>query len=209
MDRMKRRRWTAAGVFVGILAIAARVAAGASSEAGGDLTQRVEHLEKAVKDLRYSYRVEMRDLMDHIDDLRLRMALNRVVILNTDSPQLHRIETDSGTFFIVVKRKERTATGYLLHLQVGNPYAAAFRGVTLKMQWGKKWAPGSVVTTYEGWRKSLMSADFHYERSLEPGMWTPMVVEISPVMQRRLEYLECEMEVAEAQLKKRLKDAPR
>ena len=153
-------------------------------------------LEEMKTETRIKINQRVREEMDNVKNL-----IGKVVILDPNSKQFHKIETNTASFLLSLNNVERTSTGYLLSLHVGNPSAASYSDVMVTLRWGKKWIPNSFVT-YSSWRRSLRSAEFPYSGVLSAGSWTEIVVDLSPTTPEQFQYLECEMNVSTAKLQR-------
>ncbi len=151
------------------------------------------------KELNKSLESFTRGLQTNLND-RLAMNTSKVAVLNPISKEYTRVDSNSGTFLLLVNKIGRSENGYKLDLLIGNPNVATYKGVELTIRWGNKWDPNS-IRTYEEWRQSLNQAQFAYHGSLISGMWTPITVDLSPSTVEQLEHIECALEVKTIELK--------
>ena len=185
------------------------------------MNQRIDRLEEKLqeqqhqfnevsKTLQASFDQYIHELEKNLNDFneRLQLSLNervlnntfRIAILNPISKEYKRIDTNSGTFFLVIDKIERTPEGYKLKISIGNPNTADFKGVELQLRWGNKRDPNT-WKTYEEWDRSLQGAKFFYNINLPRGTWKQVAVDLSPVKIDQLEYIECSMQVKTIELK--------
>ena len=187
-------------IFIGflvVLPIKTAQAANALEEQVEVLEARVQALENYIDKLPSTMKDFSKSVTNNMD-MRVKEATSDVILLNPVSNKFSKIETNVGTFLISVNRMEKTDKGYLLYLFVGNPYAIKYTGAKIRLLWGKKWDPSYAKISFEGWRQSLTGAQYSFDGALDPGKWTEIAVDLSPV--ESLEYVECEMSVATAML---------
>ncbi|MFA5088248.1 MAG: hypothetical protein WC552_04360 [Candidatus Omnitrophota bacterium] len=141
----------------------------------------------------YSY-----DLQTSINQ-KVRELDDEVVVLNLTSKGYRKVETNSGAFLVSVNNVRPIQDGYRIAFHVGNPNFASYQGIKLKLCWGKKWDPDS-AQSYEEWRKTLVSAEYFYNGKLREGTWTEINIDISPVVTKQLEHIECSLDVDSIQL---------
>lgn len=164
-----------------------------------ELKDRVVSLEDYVNRLQPSLEEFSRHLLNQTD-LKVKALSDKVIVLNPISKSVVKIESNSAAFLITVKEMEKLDNGARLHLQIGNPNAVTFNGVTLRMRWGHSWDPSFAQPTYEEWRSSLVEQEFAFEGDLPNGKWTEFAVDLVPTVPGQLEYIECEMEVKNVML---------
>ena len=132
-------------------------------------------------------------------DQRLEGLGRKRVILNPFSTTYQSIETSTGIFLIAIEKVERIGKGVRLHVNIGNPNFADYNDFKLRFVWGRK-RGGDYKISYEQWRQSLKGVDATFRGRLEKGKWNSLTVDLSPVGQGQLGYLECEMNVTSVEL---------
>jgi hypothetical protein len=132
-------------------------------------------------------------------DQRMERAGRKGVVLNPFSSTYQSIETNTGVFLIAIERMEQIENGVRLHVNVGNPNYADYNDFTLRFIWGKK-RVGEMGPTYEEWRQTLKGVDVTFNGKLARGKWNSMEVDLTPVGEGELSYLECEMNVSSVEL---------
>ena len=164
------------------------------------LENRVAALEEYVKKLSPTMDEFSKVLVNNLDG-QVKEATGRIAVLNPVNKMFTKIETNSGMFLISVKKMEKVDNGYRLVLEIGNPNAATYSGVKLRLHWGKKWDPTFVHPSYDEWRGSLKGAEYSYPGALESGQWTQISVDVVPAENTsQIERLECEMDVETVKL---------
>lgn len=170
-----------------------------------ELKDRVAALEDYVNRLKPSLEEYSRQLLNQTE-LKVKALSDKVIVINPVSKSVGKIESNSAAFLITVKEMEKLDDGARLHLQIGNPNAVTFKGVTLRFRWGHSWDPSFVQPTYEEWRSSLTEKEFVFEGDLPDGKWTEFAVDLVPSVPTQLEYIECEMEIKNVLLGENLSD---
>ena len=132
-------------------------------------------------------------------DRRLDGFGRKTIVLNPFSAAYQSIETNTGIFLIAIERMEQIENGVRLHVNVGNPNFADYNDFTLKFIWGRK-RTGDYKISYDQWRQSLKGVEATFRGKLEKGKWNSIAVDLSPVGQGELSYLECEMNVTSVEL---------
>lgn len=127
---------------------------------------------------------------------------NKIIALNPLSRQFNKIETNTGAFLIAIDRVEEIKDGYQMYLHVGNPYLANFTGLKLLVKWGRKWREDSANFDYDEWRSSLTAYEYDFTGVLEAGRWTEIPLKLTPAKKEEFQYLEIEMSLQSAELKK-------
>jgi uncharacterized coiled-coil protein SlyX len=160
-----------------------------------DLRTTLGEFEKGVQDGLDQYSKELNNSVDQ----RLQAQNDEVVALNLADKGYRKVVTNSGLFLLSLQDVQRMDNGYRLGIHVGNPNFANYQGVTLKLTWGQKWDPNSIIP-YNKWRNSLATANFVYDGPLNSGTWTEVLVNIIPAKINELEYIECSLDVGSIQL---------
>ena len=217
----RRRRFSRIGLFVSvtiILSLASDIAF--SQQTDTVLEQRVGALEDYVATIQPTL-VELSDnlnrsIQQYTNDLESSLetyskklqrnldqqldGLNRkTIVLNPFSKDYQTIQTNTGTFLIAVERLEPIEGGVRLHINIGNPNYADYRNFKLKFFWGRK-RVGEYAATYGQWRQSLKGFEFTFNGKIEKGKWNSMAVDLTPVSQGDLGYLECALSVSSIEL---------
>ena len=169
----------------------------------GSLSQVSKNVHSSFKDYSKELNKNLEDftrgLQTNLND-RLTISASKVAVLNPISKEFTRVESNAGTFLVLVDKIERAENGYRLNLMLGNPNVATYKGIGLTIHWGSKWDPES-ARTYEEWHQSLRGAKFAYPGSLPSGMWTPITVDLFPATVEQLEHIECALEIQSIELK--------
>ncbi len=160
---------------------------------------KVAALEQYMEDLAPRLNNFSKDLYDTVDQ-RMRFSSDKVVVLNPISKKFAKIETNAGDFLIAVENMTKIRNGYRLTFRIGNPNAATFSNIKLKLLWGRRWNPKNVKPTYEDWRKSLVGAEYNFNGALAPNRWTQVSVDATPANIRQFDHLECELSIGAVEL---------
>jgi hypothetical protein len=92
------------------------------------------------------------------------------ILLDPTSKSFDRLDSNNGTFYVVLENVQPYVNGQKLTLRIGNPQSATFNGFELKLSWGKVDDPN-----YMKKRKTdKQTVD------LRPGTWTRFEVPIAP-----------------------------
>ena len=221
LSKRCRKTFSCIGFFVTIAAVLFLASDTAfSQQSNTTLEDRVEALEDYVatiqptlvelsNDLNSSIQQYTNDLESSLEaysgklqknlDQRLDGLNRKTVMLNPFSKAYQTIQTNTGTFLIAVERVEPIERGVRLHINIGNPNYADYRNFKLKFIWGRK-RSGEYAISYDRWRQSLRGVEFTFNGRIEKGKWNAMAVDLVPVEQGQLSYLECEMSVSSVEL---------
>ena len=181
-------------IDVSTLSPALSVAQEESKNEFSRLEARIDSLETYIREFTASLNTFTKGVNDQIA-AKVRVESDKVIALSPVSKKFTKIETNAGSFVLVINKFQRTEEGYRLLLNIGNPNAAKFSGLRFKLRWGRIWDPNSVTITYEDWRASLIGGEYIYPGELTPGEWTEITLDLPPPGQHQLDYIECEMEV--------------
>lgn len=169
------------------------------AEKTDELERRLANLEGYIQGLPTQLTDFSKGIYSDLDQ-RMKFAADKVVGLNIVSKQFSKVETNAGDFLLAVDQREKTANGYRLVLKIGNPHSATYSNFKLRLFWGKNWDPSFVKPSYEEWRGSLVGAEYSFAGPAEPGVWTPVTVDLVAPAGQPFEYLECEMSVGAIEL---------
>jgi hypothetical protein len=166
-----------------------------------ELRKRVEKLEEYTEKLEEGLNNFSKNLVSNLDQ-QLQTVRSNAVVINPLSRKVMKIESNTGTFLLAVSRMDKKDNGYRLYLQIGNPNAATYGDVKLRLYWGSEFSTVSATTTFDKWHQSLKGAEFVYSGTLEAGVWTDIAVDLKPAEYSQLQHIECEMEVNTVKLQK-------
>ena len=153
---------------------------------------------------------KLNEMQSAVDYQRTRMARFQVekdryskVYLDTSSKGFQRLDTNCGTFWVMLDNVEPYSNGYKFVLSIGNPYYAIFSGMKTLARWGPAF-DGNVsekdVSAYEAWEKTLKEKEGTVTHALRPGTWNKMTVILAPAKQEDLAYVEFSMTVEQVKL---------
>jgi hypothetical protein len=167
-----------------------------------NLEARVNAMEDYLRKLPDVLNNVTNDLLDNVDR-QISMDSGKVVSVNLVSKQFSKVSTNVGTFLVAVIKREKRNNGCVVYLNIGNPNAASYKGLAMKIRWGSKWNPDSRSQTYDQWRDSLIGFEYKYPGSLKSGAWTEIAVELTPVEFSKFNFIEFQMDVESVELTKR------
>lgn len=155
-------------------------------------------IQKYTNDLEASLETYSKKLQYNLDQ-RIEGFNRKAVVLNPFSKDYQTIQTNTGTFLIAIERMEPIKGGVRLHVNIGNPNYADYQNFKLKFFWGRK-RGGEYAASYGQWRQSLKGVEFTFNGKIEKGKWNAMAVDLTPVGQGDLGYLECTLSVSSIEL---------
>jgi len=172
----------------------------------GCTDSRTSELEQKMSDMG----TRLNEMQSTVDYQRTKMARFQVekdryskVYLDTSSKGFQRLDTNCGTFWVMLDDIEPYPDGYKLVLSIGNPYYAIFSGMKTLTRWGPAF-DGNVsekdVSAYEAWEKTLKEKEGTVTHALRPGTWNKMTVILAPAKQEDLAYVEFSMTVEQVKL---------
>lgn len=153
---------------------------------------------------------KLNEMQSAVDYQRTRMARFQVekdryikVYLDTSSKGFQRLDTNCGTFWVMLDNVEPYSNGYKFVLSIGNPYYAIFSGMKTRARWGAAFdakASEKDVSAYESWEKTLKEKEETMTNALRPGTWNKVTVILAPAKQEDLAYVEFSMTVEQVKL---------
>ena len=178
---------------IGIMVVALMISGCADSKTS-ELEQKLSGVETRINEMQST-----------VDYQRTKMARYQVekdryskVYLDTSSKGFQRLDTNCGTFWIMLDDIEPYPNGYKLVLSIGNPYYAVFSGMKTRARWGSAFdakASEKDVSAYEAWEKTLKEKEETVTHELRPGTWNKMTVILAPAKPEDLAYVEFSMTV--------------
>lgn len=183
---------------IGIMVVALMIS-GCTDSKTSELEQKLSGVETRINEMQST-----------VDYQRTRMARFQVekdryskVYLDTSSKGFQRLDTNCGTFWVMLENVEPYPDGYKLVLSIGNPYYAIFSGMKTLARWGPAF-DGNVsekdVSAYEAWEKTLKEKEETMTSELRPGTWNKMTLILAPAKQEDLAYVEFSMTVEQVKL---------
>jgi Protein of unknown function (DUF3251) len=133
-------------------------------------------------------------------DLKLKSEPYEYAVFTPATSGYARIDTVSGNFLVMVSDFKPYANGYRLIAEIGNPNAATYANVKVKLRWGKPFVLAD-KTPYEQWEKGLRTAEttIAYVR---PGQWTRTPLILSPANSEETGYVSIALETNRVELYK-------
>ncbi|MCA9400847.1 MAG: hypothetical protein KC713_04420 [Candidatus Omnitrophica bacterium] len=155
----------------------------------------MEYLQQLEGDMKH-FSAAMQDDINY----QLQFLTYRKVQVNPFSKSFQRIESNAGTFFILVdKVQPLTDGGIRMTVLIGNPYFADFNGFTLNLFWGRPWDPNKNISFNE-WRDSLKGAGVTFTEKIKKGIWNSFDIDVPDVEMADLKYLEVELLINSVEL---------
>lgn len=116
--------------------------------------------------------------------------------LDASSPgSYQRLNSNNGTFLVLVSNVEKYLNGYKLTLSIGNTSSATYNGFELTLKWGQQLPPGLPdLKTFERWLNSLKTRTQSYTQELRPASWNKVEMILLPAAANELGYLELSMQ---------------
>ena len=116
---------------VGIMVVALMIS-GCTDSKTSELEQKLSGVETKINEMQST-----------VDYQRTKMARYQVekdryskVYLDTSSKGFQRLDTNCGTFWVMLEDVEPYSNGYKFVLSIGNPYYAVFSGMKTRARWG-------------------------------------------------------------------------
>jgi hypothetical protein len=133
------------------------------------------------------------------------------VYLDISEKGFDRIDSNLGTFLVIVDDVKPYANGYKLKLRIGNPYFASFNGIKITIEWGKELPilpPDADADKFKQWEKvykeheeSIKIKEITIVEQLAPGTWTRVEITLYPATKEELGYLNLSnMQIAQISL---------
>jgi hypothetical protein len=188
-------------IVVTILTVAMVNALGqAQGKAPSQSDRRISDLQKEVANLRE----QVGKLSKSLGELqgvtfKLRLDVNKYkdVELDLATPgKYQRLDETGGTgsFLISVEDAVPYLDGYKVHLNIGNPSAARYRGFKLKLQWAKAFTKFDDFAAWQEWDKAIKEKEVSFTETLMPGTWNKIEVIVSPAGVDELGYFHVSLE---------------
>lgn len=116
-----------------------------------------------------------------------------------------RIDTELGSFVVMIKDVQPFADGVKVTVSFGNPSAAQFNGVEVKLRYGARkppfsWGEGS-LEKMKSWSESLQSKDMTLTEPLLPGNWNSIAIPLPNIKQDEFGYLEVKLSTNKVSLR--------
>jgi hypothetical protein len=172
----------------------------------GCADNKTSELEQKMSDMG----TKLNEMQSTVDYQRTKMAKFQVekdryskVYLDTSSKGFQRLDTNCGTFWVMLEDVEPYTNGYKFVLSIGNPYYAIFSGMKTRARWGPAFdakASEKDMSSYEAWEKTLKEKEETITNELRPGTWNKMTVILAPAKQEDLAYVEFSMTVEQVKL---------
>lgn len=161
------------------------------------LQRRVESLENQLSTLSSSF------IQYKFDN-----NFSMVTIDPADGKKFKIIDTSLGRLFISLISASTNADGVVAHLNIGNPYVADISGITLEMEYGKRFIQDKNHTAlsfddiknYDNWSKNLSKKTESIDTNLRAGRWTKVDIFLPNQSLENFGYLSIKMKTSEIQL---------
>lgn len=142
-----------------------------------DLSARIAELEKQVS-----------ALQDTVSTLKSHSGV-RYATLDCNSGNYMEVQTSRGNMLLLVScsKVEPYLEGHKVTLDIGNPYAADIRGLSVTLRYGKD---------FDEMLQAMRNVKVDYLERLPSGQWTPVVVTLNPSKPELMRYIGVEVDVA-------------
>jgi hypothetical protein len=100
-----------------------------------------------------------------------------------------RVDSAFGPLFVVCEGAEPYLDGYKVHLKIGNPSSATYKGVSMFISWATA-KPEVNKPEFVNWSKSIHKKLFEFPDPIQPGDWNKIDVILSPAKPEELRYIE-------------------
>ena len=118
------------------------------------------------------------------------------VLLNLGKTDYMRLDTGVGGFFVFVKNVVSIEDGRRITLNVGNPTAFTYSGLSMSVEYGPKRPPS--VRAWEDWSRKLKTMDVSLALQLKPGYWKEVEISLSdPGKGQGLDHVALSVDAAE------------
>lgn len=171
---------------------------GAPQDAVSRLQQLVTKLQRDVASLQADFkqldewvRSVQTELWSHEGEKR------DTVNLDVSSRGYQRLDTESGSFLVVIQDVSPYLNGQRLKLNVGNLSYITYRGFTIRATWAKKLTTGMKIAD---WRTSRQEKEITFTDTLLPGRWNSVDLLLVPATAEQLGYLTIAMNTSEVYL---------
>jgi hypothetical protein len=153
-----------------------------------DLTSKVTALETTL------FKVEdsQRKLNQRATDLEFRLDQYQAVNLDESEKGYQRLETESGFFLVKIQGHQPFLDGYKLFIEVLNPNAVSYSGVTLSIKWGHAFDPSRLSESV--WATSLREKETKLPTPLSPGSRTPIEIILPRTTNEELGFISVSMQ---------------
>jgi hypothetical protein len=165
----------------------------------GPQEQKIGALENQVN----AIQKELKDMRLQLLRLSVKGDMYKSISIDTSDKGFQRLDTSLGSFLVSVNDVKPYSNGYKLVLNVGNPYSASFKGITIKAKWGPAFdskVSESDEKYYENWQKSFREKEETMTDELKPGTWNVLTLILSPAKAEDLGLIELSMSVSQTSL---------
>ena len=113
----------------------------------------------------------------------------RYATLDCNSGSYMEVQVSRSNMFLLVScsKVEPYLEGHKVTLDIGNPYAADIRGISVTLRYGKD---------LDEMLQTLRNVKVDYPERLPSGQWTPVVVTLNPSKSEQLRHVGVEVDVA-------------
>ncbi|MFL6311260.1 MAG: hypothetical protein ACJ71W_04065 [Terriglobales bacterium] len=112
------------------------------------------------------------------------------ILLDLTEHAFQRLDTDSGIVLVSVEDAAPYLNGYKVHLSIGNPSSMGYSGYKLKVRWGKTYDFNKYTEeSYTEWDKSIQEKEISFTQKLDPGVWNPAELILTPASPDQLGYM--------------------
>jgi hypothetical protein len=160
-------------------------------------TEEIEDLQSRL----LSAEIEMLELRTELAELQ--NAINTEAIFDPAGTEgFQKIDTNNGSFLIVLDGVERHLDGYKLRLRIGNPSYVTYNGGTINLAWGERYVPSDTLgfSGYTQWQNSLQRREHSFSDDIPPGSWKDIELTVAPVEREKFGHLAVSMTTSRVSL---------
>lgn len=131
-----------------------------------------------------SAKYEISDLQTRLGQIESDFSTYKIVNDNSigyfspGSSGFSRIDTPNGFFLVSVKRLTPYADGHKITLSIGNPLAASYKDIKVKIRWGKRY--NRAFGKYSDWEKTFHETEETILGRTAAGAWNDRTIVLSP-----------------------------
>ena len=160
-------------------------------------------------------RTEISSLQERITKLEGRLSFQEYLLktkqekhdqinLDLTDHAFQRLDTNSGLVLVSFEDAVQYLNGYKIHLTIGNPSSMGYSGYKLKIRWGRAYDFNKYTeASYVEWDKSIQEKEISFTEKLDPGVWNPAEVILTPASADQLGYMTLTISTATVSLRKR------
>jgi hypothetical protein len=131
--------------------------------------------------------------------LRLYQQSQTEVAMDLTSRLFSRVDSEYGTFLVMIEDVVPYLDGYKIRLFIGNPSFATYFHSKIKVKWGSAFR-GISQNDVDQWSKGLRRQEYPLVQSLRAGSWNKAEIILSGTSAEETRYFEISLETPEISL---------